>query len=43
MIFIPVAVASFPDGWFVGGPLLVWAVAVTVLLFVPSVSSVLED
>jgi hypothetical protein len=43
LIFIPVALGSFPDGWYVGGPLLVWALAVTVLLFVPPVSAVLDD
>jgi hypothetical protein len=43
MIFIPVALGSFPQGWYVGAPLLVWAIAVTVLLFVPSVSEALED
>ena len=43
LIVLPVALASFPDGWYVGGPLLVWAVAVLVLLFVPSVSDELRD
>ena len=43
LIVVPVALASFPDGWYVGGPLLVSAVAVLVLLFVPSVSNELRD
>jgi hypothetical protein len=43
LMIIPVALASFPTGWYVGAPLLVWAVAVTVLLFLPVVTQGFED
>jgi hypothetical protein len=43
LMIIPVALASFPTGWYIGGPLLVWAVAVIVLLFLPAVTDGFED
>lgn len=44
LLLVPVAVELLQGpGWYVGGPLLVWAVAVAVLLFLPGVARHLRD
>ena len=44
LLAVPVAVGLLQGGrWYVGLPLLLWAIAVTVLLFTPAVSHALEE
>jgi hypothetical protein len=44
LLVIPVAVGLFQGGrWYVGAPLLLLALAVLVLLFVPSTSAALDE
>jgi hypothetical protein len=44
LLVLPVAVGLVQGGrWYVGGPLLLWAVAVLGLLFAPATDAALED
>jgi hypothetical protein len=44
LLLVPVAVELLAGpGWYVGGPLLAWALAVAVLLFLPGVARHLRD
>ena len=44
LLVLPVAVGLVQGGrWYVGGPLLCWALAVLVLLFAPATSAALDE